>query len=899
MRTDASVHDYASQLSPEQQEQLAVILDQYLVDCEQGAEPNLQELCDQNIELAPAIRHYVQSLRLLKVATTDARDKSNSQHQQADVPTKQIGDYRIVREIGRGGMGVVYEAHQISLGRRVALKLLPFAAVLDQRQIARFQNEAQAAAQLHHPHIVPVYAIGNDRGTYFYSMQFIDGQSLEQAIASLQSGFDAWTPSSQLSKSSPVSYIDRDGTTIEAALIDDLVLPAREASSAVRSIHSEPTESIRQMATHVSVRSSNHVRRIAELGIQAADALHFAHQHGIVHRDIKPSNLLIDREGKLWIADFGLAQCAGSGSLTRSGDIVGTLRYMSPEQATGKTHWIDNRTDIYSLGLTLYELLTLHPAVDRDDRMAMLRQIENEEPTAPRRINSSIPIDLENIVMKAISKEREDRYATAGDLAEDLQRWLDGKVILARRPSLMDRSARWIARNARVVACLLLAMCILFAVATITASLLRAKNQEIQTANERALQHLEVANNVVDRFGAQMLTKLEGLAGTEELQQEVAQNSIEYLTAFTDYAANDPSQSVQVGRALLKLAKLNELRGENDAAIATYRRALNYLDKDRSRNRELAELSQDQFTCQNNLGCVLMRSGRFNEAADCFKQCLNCIDEDHRNKVADENASGLRRALTQLNLGHLYFERGEPRSARVEFAAAMSALRTATSSSSAINRLLVTALLQISSSENDESEFAIEMLTRALELAEGNASQYSDEVPEVHEVCVCQLALGAKCAKAKNALQAIVWFEKAAAGLQRLTMKNPANVRLLSDQASALNNLGQMEMEAGTTVSALKSFTASRKILEGLAANSSDYAIQSNLGGVLNNQAIAEESLGNMVAAKRLLIQAVEVQRNAVQSAPDCKRCQAFLKEHEQHLLRVSSKVTINRDQPL
>lgn len=899
MRTDASVHDYASQLSPDQQEQLAVILDQYLVETEQGVEPNLQELCDRNIELAPAIRHYVQSLRLLKVAATDVRDKSNRQHQQADIPTKQIGDYRIVREIGRGGMGVVYEAHQISLGRRVALKLLPFAAVLDQRQIARFQNEAQAAAQLHHPHIVPVYAIGNDRGTYFYSMQFIDGQSLEQAIASLQGGFDAWTTSSQLPKSSPASYVDRDGTTIEAALIDELMLPQRDASSATRSNHFEQTESIRQIATHVSVRSSNHVRRIAELGIQAADALHFAHQHGIVHRDIKPSNLLIDREGKLWIADFGLAQCAGSGSLTRSGDIVGTLRYMSPEQATGKTHWIDNRTDIYSLGLTLYELLTLHPAVDSDDRMTMLRQIENEEPTAPRRINSSIPIDLENIVMKAISKEREDRYATAGDLAADLQRWLDGKVILARRPSLMDRAARWIAKNARAVACLLLAMCILFAAAAITASLFRAKNQEIRTANERALQHLEVANNVVDRFGAQMLTKLEWVAGTEDLQQEVAQNSIEYLTAFAEYASNDPSQSVQVGRALLKLAKLNELRGENDAAIAAYLRSLNYLDKDRSTNRDISELSQDQLTCRNNLGCVLMRSGHFNDAADCFKQCLNCIEEDRRDKVTDENESGLRRALIQLNLGHLYFERGEPRSARVEFTAAMSILQTATSTSTAINRLVVTALLQISSSKNDQSDLAMEMLALALELAEANASLQSDEVPELHEVCVCQLALGSTCAKAKNTLQAMVWFEKAAAGLHRLTAKNPANVRLLSDQASALNNLGQMEMEAGTTVSALKSFAASRKILEALAANSSDYVIQSNLGGVLNNQAIAEEKLGNMEAAKRLLIQAVEVQRLAVQSAPDSKRCQAFLKEHEQHLLRVSSKVTINRDPPL
>ena len=481
----------------------------------------------------------------------------------------------------------------------------------------------------------------------------------------------------------------------------------------------------------------------------------------------------------------------------------------------------------------------------------------------------------------------------------DLQRWLDGKVILARRPSLLDRTARWIAKNARAVACLLIAMCILFAAATITASLFRAKNLEIRTANERALQHLEVANNVVDRFGAQLLTRLEVVAGTEDLQLEVAQNSIEYLTAFADYASKDPSQGVQVGRALLKLAKLNELRGENEAAINAYRRSLGYLDKFSTAIREASELAEDQFVCRNNLGCALMRRGRFSEAVSCFKQCLNWIEQDHTGGVTDKNAARLCRALTQLNLGQVYRERGEPRSSRVEFATAMSTLKSIPVSSIGLNRLLVTGLLQSSASARDENDFAMEMLTRALELAESNANLGHDVISDHHEVCVCQLALGAKCATAKDTAQAIVWFEKAAAGLQRLSVNNPKNVRLLCDEASALNNLGQMELESGATVSALKSFSVSRKLLEGLASHTSDYEIHSNLGGVLNNQAIAEEMLGDLEAAERLLIRAVEVQRQALQSAPGSKRCQAFLKEHEQHLLRVASKVTLNRDQPL
>ncbi len=874
MKADATISDFASQLSLEQQEQLAVILDGYLVQCEQGSEPNLTLLCEQNLELAPAIRHYVPSLRFLKGAANDAQARSKQSKQPFATPTKQIGDYRIVREIGRGGMGVVYEAHQISLERRVALKLLPFAAVLDQRQIARFQNEAQAAAQLHHPHIVPVYAIGNDRGTYFYSMQYIDGQSLEQAISGLKSGVDAWSGECQIvDRSNSFSY-DKNGTTIEAALV---------LGEAYTSLADEtPTKTNGTIATHVSIRTRNHVKRIAELGVQAADALHYAHQHGIVHRDIKPSNLLIDKEGKLWVADFGLAQCSSLGSLTRSGDVVGTLRYMSPEQAAGRTHWVDNRTDIYSLGLTLYELLTLYPAVKGNDRLAMLRQIENEQPPAPRRINRSVPIDLENIIFKAISKEREDRYATAGDFAADLQRWLDGKSPLARRPSFMDRSARWISKNARKVVVGLLILCVLFTVAFITASLFQAKNRDIQFANRLAMQHLQVANNVVDRFGAQMLTRLEWIPGTEELQREVAQNSIDYLTSFVEYASHNSNQRLEVGRSWLKLAKLHELRGANADAIDAYRRSLTFLD----------EASDEQFTCLNNLGCVLMRIGNFDEAAGWFKKSLHRIEQDHPADISNESSQLCRRALLRLNLGHVYRERGENHSAEVEFESALNALRSTTDGPSHLQRLLVTALLQVAANGLRDEVLTMETLAKALDLSESNAKSHSDEFADLHDACVCQLALGSCCARYENAEQAKVWFEKAATGLHRMSAKCPTNARLLSDEASALNNLGQIELETGQTRSALKAFDSSRKILERLTASTSDYSIRSNLGGVLNNQAIAQENLGNIEAAKQLLVSAVEMQRLALQSAPECKRCQAFLLEHEAHLLRVSNKVT-------
>jgi serine/threonine protein kinase len=236
-----------------------------------------------------------------------------------------LGDYHLVREVGRGGMGVVYEAMQLSLDRRVALKVLPFAAVLDAKQLQRFKNEAQAAACLHHPNIVPVYGLGCERAVHFYAMQFIDGQTVAQVIADL-------------------TKQDRQGQ--------------REAGTGAVA----PTPPVAASVTYRSTTSPAFFRTVANLGVQAAAALDHAHQFGVVHRDIKPANLLVDATGNLWITDFGLAQCRNQAGLTMTGDLLGTVGYMSPEQASGDGIVVDQRTDIYSLGVTLYELVTLHRA---------------------------------------------------------------------------------------------------------------------------------------------------------------------------------------------------------------------------------------------------------------------------------------------------------------------------------------------------------------------------------------------------------------------------------------------------------------------------------------------------------------------------------------------------------
>ena len=383
----------------------------------------------------------------------------------------ELGDFHLIAEVGRGGMGVVYEAVQRSLNRRVALKVLPFAAAMDPTQLRRFQTEALAAAQLHHTHIVPVYSVGCERGVHYYAMQFIEGQTLAQAITERRR-MEAPPPSAErgapslsplMGEGGPVgrmrevfpSPLVGEGAPKGQMGVPNVRHDPEPAESADRSSIAIDTLTQRKATGSAtpspSSRSREYFRTAAALGIQAAEALDHAHKFGIVHRDIKPANLLLDVEGNLWITDFGLARLQDDAGLTITGDLLGTLRYMSPEQAQAKRGYLDHRTDIYSLGATLYELVTLRPAVDGQDRQEVLRKIAHDEPTLPRRLNPAVPRELETILLKSMNKEPESRYTTAQELAEDLKRFLDHKTIKAKRPSLGDRIAKWSRRHRTAV----------------------------------------------------------------------------------------------------------------------------------------------------------------------------------------------------------------------------------------------------------------------------------------------------------------------------------------------------------------------------------------------------------------------------------------------------------------
>lgn len=316
-----------------------------------------------------------------------------------------LDDYRLLREIGRGGMGIVYEAEQMSLERRVAIKILSSLASMSEKRLRRFMQEARVAASLQHPHIVPVYGKGVADGSHFYVMYLVEGHSLAEWLAEQN-----WR----------------------------LKISSRKGAEA------DPGHPFQPAAP----RSIADFRRIATWALQAARALDYAHGMGIVHRDVKPSNLLIDNESRLWITDFGLAQIPWNPGITQSGEMPGTLRYMSPEQARGAGRRLDHRTDIYSLGATLYELLTLKPVHSSDDRIMLLQQIAGGKVRPMRSINDAIPVDLEAIILKSLERDAACRYPTAGLMADDVARFLAGEPTLARPSSFFRRIIAKLTRDA-------------------------------------------------------------------------------------------------------------------------------------------------------------------------------------------------------------------------------------------------------------------------------------------------------------------------------------------------------------------------------------------------------------------------------------------------------------------
>ena len=413
------------------EEHLVALLDSFVARFLKGERPSISEFAKRAPELSQRIHELFPALELLGEVQTGASDAERAEPMgTVRDPPQKLGDYRLLREVGRGGMGVVYEAEQRSLGRRVALKILPFHALTGARHIERFQNEARAAAGLQHPGIVPVYGLGEEGGIHYYAMQFVEGESLDRVLAEVRRirGSSAGVLAEERQRAAPGS------TSIALALLRDRFDPV--ASPAPQGITGMPDA------------FGQYFRCAARVMKEAAEALGYAHDRGLLHRDIKPSNVMVDMRGHAWVADFGLAKAKEGVDLTTTGEIVGTLRYMAPERFKGEC---DRRSEVYSLGLTLYEILTTEPAFPGDDRATVYTSIAEKTPLSPRELDPRIPRELERIVLKSIQKVPAQRYGTMAEVAQDLARFLEGRPVLARLPGVGSSVRAFWKRRRRLV----------------------------------------------------------------------------------------------------------------------------------------------------------------------------------------------------------------------------------------------------------------------------------------------------------------------------------------------------------------------------------------------------------------------------------------------------------------
>lgn len=550
------------------------LLKDYQTEWEAGKRPDRIFYLGRHPELAAQLELYLDSIDMLHrgAPALSAAGRSMLPLETGLTRGDRIGEFELIREIGRGGMGVVYEARQPSLNRLVALKVLPSTFAKDRVRLQRFKVEAQAAAAVAHPNIVTVYAIGEDRGLHYYAMRLVEGESLDKRAAG---ALNQHRPN----LSETHSY--------NPPALDGLIQNARTAASGsapqlVVEDHSPTTSQAQQTKRDGSTDSlialsrSNSTAyhfKIAELGEQVARALDHAHQCGVVHRDIKPANLLLDSDGHVWVTDFGLAQLADGPAVTQTGAAVGTLRYMSPEQAAGDRRRLDHRTDVYSLAVTLYEIATGRPAFPADQPAVLLQQIAHDDPTLPSTVDSHFPIGLETVLFKAMQKEPRERYATAGEFADDLKRFLTGLPILARRPSYWDRAKRWLGRHPATMATFLVSLIVVAIASGIATAFVVNEQNETQRAydsSQHAHEETKKAKIEADRHArAEQKAREEAdkLAKSERERADAAEKRFRQAKELGDHILQITEEEIgaqtpfQGPRRRLLLAALENYKG--------------------------------------------------------------------------------------------------------------------------------------------------------------------------------------------------------------------------------------------------------------------------------------------------------------------------------------------------
>jgi eukaryotic-like serine/threonine-protein kinase len=646
--------------SPSDGHTLEALAAHFIARRRDGERPSAEEYAAQHPELAAEIRDLFPTIGILEDARQQQEPAPAASDRRPRAKLNRLGDFRVVREIGRGGMGIVYEAVQESLRRRVAVKVLASRLPFDEKDRKRFLREARTAGQLHHTNIVPILGVGEQDGYDFYVMQFIDGVGLDAVLSRLRMDdhldpqtvrLSAYWHLSTAPHSTRSSELTPTKTRVESAPDDEAAVDRTE-------IRPDPQDSSPVSGPPIGgpaiggtqplrLICRNYWHDVALVGLQVAEALDYAHSQGTLHRDIKPANLLLDVHGTTWVADFGLAKGIEQEAVSRTGEVLGTLLYMAPEQWSGKA---DARSDIYSLGVTLYELLTLRVPCQIQDRMKALRPA-GLHPTIvpPRKLSPSLPLDLETIVMKAIAEEPEHRYQTAADLAGDLSRFLEDRPISVRRPTLRERWSRWRRRNpaaailsvAAASMAVALAIGLSIAYAQTRASLAResAERRRAERTLATSLQTLEnvFRHLVPDQIGqtrALTVTTADGSSvassGTQPVVSPETAALLEDLRNVYDELGSaggtNVGLSTEAARATRRLGDIYQRLGNYERAESAYRLALEKFTALSERDAT-GQARLDVARVHNELGSIYGRASEVEMSQKEHRQALAMLEE--------------------------------------------------------------------------------------------------------------------------------------------------------------------------------------------------------------------------------------------------------------------------------
>ena len=599
-----------------------------------GESPDIESYVAKYPQHAETIRDLFPMIAALENLKQGDRKEAARVATTRPLELKQLGDFQILREIGRGGMGIVYEAIQRSLKRRVALKILPKQALLDPQQLQRFRREARTAAQLHHTHLVSLYGAGEEDGFHFLVMELVDGASLDKVIPALRAMRDGEQPSGdqcrqdiEMVQRVAASLFQKPEQIVPPSVADtqfDFDLRNSESEMPANLHHSTDKHDVSSRPRFNNQR--RYFRNVAAIARDAANALQHAHDKGVLHRDIKPGNLILDPQRNIWVSDFGLARQTTGGDETETKTFGGTAAYLPPEFFDGK---VDQRSDIYALGLTIYELLTLQPAfADASPGETMKRVASGSfEPVPPRNINRQIPADLQTVLLNCLANQPNHRYATAVEVATDLQRFLDGRPLKAKRTRALEHIRRWCLRNKAIAALSATAAALVMVIAGVmTANYFQAmrSNRAINAALVREVQQRERSDK----------TLMLATAALDQIYSNLSPGDLQdYETAGSNLDGAAPVLSGQTAAVLDDLIEFYDRLAEQGGS------------------RE--DLSQSSIRATERMGDIHRQLGRLDDAMRHYESAIATIDAI--SEPGNDDAYTIEKARLYNQLGRISY----------------------------------------------------------------------------------------------------------------------------------------------------------------------------------------------------------------------------------------------------